>query len=102
MTLLTYVKALRLPLAGILLICFSAAASPLEGAAYALRQQVMINDLRTHCRIDQGVSDEKIRSTFLADPENHSAIIKAADALKAGNRKQYADSLSEIRCPSML
>lgn len=102
MTRLKSVNVLRLPLAGMLLFCFFAAASPLEGAAFALRQQVMINDLRTHCRIDLGVSDEKIRSVFLADPENHRAIIKAADALKAGNRELYAGSLSEIRCPSML
>lgn len=102
MTRVTPPNALCLLLAAILFVCFSATASPLEGAAFALRQQVMINDLRTHCRIDQEVSDEKIRSTFLADPENHRAIIKAADALKANNRKQYADSLSEIRCPSML
>lgn len=87
-------------MSGLLLISFSAAASPLDGAAFALRQQVMINDLRIHCRIDQGVSDEKIRSTFLASPENHRVIIKAADTLRAGNRKQYAVLLSEIRCPS--
>lgn len=99
---LTPVNAIRLPLAGILLVCTSASANSLEDAAFALRQQVMINDLRTHCRIDVGVSDEKIRSTFLADPENHRALIKAADALKAGNREKYADSLSEIRCPSLL
>ncbi|UKY36442.1 YicS family protein [Pantoea dispersa] len=102
MTRLNSVNVLRLPLAGVLLICFSAAGSPLEGAAFALRQQVMINDLRTHCRIDIGVSDEKIRSVFLADPENHRAIIEAADALRAGNREQYAGSLTKIRCPSGL
>jgi len=102
MTRVTCINALRLTLAGIVLINFTSTASPLEGAAFALRQQMMINDLRTYCRIEQGVSDEKIRSTFLADPENHRAIIKAADALKAGNREQYTSSLSEIRCPSML
>lgn len=77
-------------------------SAPYDSAAFALRQQAMVTDLRTQCRINQGVTDEKIRSTFLADPENHQVLIKAADALKAGNRVMYARDLSDIRCPSML
>lgn len=74
-------------------------ASPYDSAAFALRQQVMVNDLRTQCRISQAVSDEKIRSTFMADVDNHQTLIRVADALKSGNRTQHAQSLSDIRCP---
>lgn len=85
-----------------LLASWHVSASPYENLAFALRQQVMINDLRTQCRISQGVSDEKIKSTFLADQENHQTLLNAADALRAGNHKVYAQRLAEIRCPSLL
>lgn len=90
--------ALMLPL---LLISFSSTGAPYDSVGFALRQQVMVNDLRSQCRISLAVSDEKIRSTFMPDVDNHQTLIRAADALKSGNRTQYAQSLADIRCPSL-
>lgn len=86
----------------VLILLFMSSGSmsaPYENLSFALRQQVMMNDLRTQCRISQAVSDEKIRSAFMADADNHVTLIRAADALKSDNRQQYVQSLADIRCP---
>ena len=75
------------------------AASPYENLALALRQQTMINDLRTHCRVPVSIDDEKIKQTFLADQDNHNALLQAADALKMGKHQHYQQLMSQITCP---
>ncbi|ERH62949.1 hypothetical protein N172_08845 [Pantoea dispersa EGD-AAK13] len=75
------------------------AVSPYENLALALRQQTMINDLRTHCRVPVSIADEKIKQTFLADKSNHNALLQAADALKMGKHQHYQQLMSQITCP---
>ena len=48
------------PIAGIVLstarlIATSVTASPYDNLSFALRQQQILNDLRSHCRIDKDV-----------------------------------------------
>lgn len=102
MHLFTDLKLRRFAPAVLIFISAAGYGAPYDSVGFALRQQAMINDLRTHCRISLQVSDEKIRSTFLADPENHQTLIKAADAMKAGDRVRYSRTLADISCPSML
>ncbi|WBV23281.1 YicS family protein [Pantoea piersonii] len=74
-------------------------ASPYENLSFALRQQAIINDLRTHCRIPVSVTDARIESTFLASLDAHDPLLRAADALKAGKHNEYEHIITEIRCP---
>lgn len=94
---------LKFMLAGLCMCLLSTAviAAPYDNLSTALRQQLIINDLRTHCRIPQQINDEQIRSTFLASSENHQTVLAAADALRMNNREQYLQQLDRVRCPEM-
>ena len=86
------------------LIIFSAlpaAASPYENLEYALKEQKIITDLRTHCTLGKNISDEKIRSVFLSNENSHALILAAADALSMGNQQVYTESVEQIQCPDM-
>lgn len=83
-------------------VFFAGAESSYGNLAFALRQQQIINDLRTHCRIPATVTDEKIKSTFLNSSENHQIIIEAASDLRADKRQQYEQALATITCPAAM
>ncbi len=83
-----------------MLVTFCAsAASPYESLAFALRQQTLINDLRTHCHIDKAVTDAQIKKAFLDSKENQTKVLEAANELKAGNKQRYSQSLAKVTCP---
>ena len=94
------------PIAGIilstaLLIATSVTASPYENLSFALRQQQILNDLRSHCRIDKAVPDEKIKAIFLNNASTQTEIVSAAAALKKQDHKDYRRAIDEIQCPDV-
>ncbi|MGJ8712262.1 YicS family protein [Pantoea agglomerans] len=76
-------------------------ASPYQSLEYALKEQKIISDLRTHCTLGENISDEKIRSVFLSNESSHDLILAAAKALSAGNQQVYAESVEKIQCPDI-
>ena len=85
----------------LLLSALPAASSPYQNLEYALKEQKIIADLRTHCALGKNIPDEKIRSAFLSNENSHQLILTAADALSAGNQQVYAESVEQIRCPDI-
>lgn len=85
----------------LLLITTSAVASPYDNLSFALRQQKIINDLRSHCQIDKAITDEKIKTTFLHTKSAEPQIIKAVTALRAEDSKTYSESIEEVQCPQI-
>ncbi|MBD8453053.1 YicS family protein [Serratia rubidaea] len=85
--------------AALLLPAFGATAGAYDSLAFALNQQTLINDLRTHCQIAKEVPDEKIKSVFTNSKENHEALSATASALKNHQQEQYQQQLQRIRCP---
>ncbi|CAI2031994.1 MULTISPECIES: YicS family protein [Serratia] len=77
----------------------SAVAAPYDSLAYALRQQKIIEDLRSHCHIDNAIPDAKIKKMFLHNKQNESQILAVAAALRSGNIKNYKKSIENIKCP---
>lgn len=92
----------RLILTTLLVSSMSVLASPYDNLAYALNEQVMIKDLRTHCDIPPTVPDEKVKSVFLNSQINHQALSAAGSALKDGRHEQYQTSIEGIRCPTFV
>lgn len=92
----------RIILTTLLVFSVPALASPYDNLAYALNEQVMVKDLRTHCDIPQTVSDEKVKSVFLNSQINHQSLSAAGSALKEGRHDQYQASIDSIRCPTFL
>lgn len=78
-----------------------AAASPYENLAFALRQQMIIDDLRAQCGIPARVADEKIKEVFLDSEINQQPLLDAVHALKNNDHARYTQSLSGVRCPEM-
>ena len=85
----------------LLLSALPVAASPYQNLEYALKEQKIIADLRTHCTLGKNIPDEKIRSAFLSNENSHKLILAAADALSAGNQQVYAESVEKIQCPDI-
>lgn len=85
----------------LLISVLPAAAAPYKNLEYALKEQKIITDLRTHCTLGKSVSDEKIRSVFLSNENSHALILAAADALSMGNQQVYTESVEQIQCPDM-
>jgi hypothetical protein len=83
----------------LLLLTASVAASPYESLSFALRQQKIINDLRSHCRIDKAMPDEKIKTVFLNNAATQTAIVSAATALRKQDHEGYRHAVDEIECP---
>lgn len=75
------------------------AKSAYDNLAYALREQQIIGDLKQHCHIPAGVTDEHIRQVFLNSKDNHDAVIDAASALKAQHHDSYQQQIARVRCP---
>ena len=85
----------------LLLSALPASASPYQNLEYALKEQRIIADLRTHCTLGKNIPDEKIRSAFLSNENSHKLILAAADALSADNQQAYAESVEKIPCPDI-
>ncbi|MEG3111216.1 YicS family protein [Pantoea sp. T14] len=89
-------------IASLLLVsALPAAAAAYENLEYALKEQKIITDLRTHCTLGNSISDEKIRSVFLSNESSHALILAAADALSMGNQQVYTESVEQLQCPDM-
>lgn len=91
----------RAILTALLLISFSSLAAPYDSLTFALRQQKIINDLRSQCQIDKAVPDEKIKTTFLHNKATESQILAAATALRNHNDKSYSEAMEDIECPEI-
>lgn len=85
----------------LLLSALPIAASPYQNLEYALKEQKIISDLRTHCTLGENISDEKIRSVFLSNESSHDLILAAAKALSKDNQQVYAESVEKIQCPDI-
>ncbi|MDO6407210.1 YicS family protein [Pantoea phytobeneficialis] len=77
----------------------SLAKSAYDDLAYALREQQIIGDLKQHCHIPAGTTDEHIRQVFLNSKDNHDAVIHAAQALKARHKDTYQHQITQVSCP---
>jgi hypothetical protein len=77
----------------------SAVAAPYDSLAYALRQQKIIEDLRSHCQIDNEIPDAKIKKMFLRNKQNELQILAVAAALRNENIKKYKKSIENVECP---
>ncbi|WP_428944171.1 YicS family protein [Pantoea sp. FN060301] len=75
------------------------ADSPYKNLAFALKQQKMTDDLRSHCQIPVSVADEALRQRFLAEPQQSDLLLSAAQALKANDEPRYLSLLAKIECP---
>ncbi|MDU7867256.1 YicS family protein [Pantoea brenneri] len=85
----------------LLLSALPASASPYQNLEYALKEQRIIADLRTHCTLGKNIPDEKIRSAFLSNESSHDLILAAAKALSTGNQQVYSESVEKIQCPDI-
>ncbi|MGB9097277.1 YicS family protein [Erwinia sp.] len=85
----------------LLLVSASSLAAPYDSLSFALRQQQIINDLRSHCQIDKSVTDEKIKTTFLHDKSTESQILAAAAGLRNNNKQAYSEAMEDIQCPDI-
>lgn len=75
------------------------ANSPYKNLAFALKQQKMTDDLRSHCQIPASVPDEALRQRFLADAPHHDQLLSVVQALKTNDEPRYLSRLAEVHCP---